>query len=462
MRLFDFWKKPAEQDLTKEKISPRPGRTEKLGGYASAPVLKGAFTGGAQDLNLASGFVYPAIAIPARLAGVPILPEGYGDLQTYLFDEGSLINRVALVTGTAWRWPRWSDKLRRLVWEVIPDGAIGSQGIQMDPDTGEILAIRTDQMIEYYRGEDQVRYARRVRVINKETVTEEWTGDKRELRQYRNPFGYLPIPFGHDCWEGEWRGQSVYGRLIRLIKDSHDIRRNRDEILAQDKPKMIQTTASPAEWAKNNKLYTSQGANEHYSPFEADFVLNKGDEKTEYLNIGADATAQHTAAIEDNKKETIIASGLPEIFFGQVATGNAASTDSQIVMGVEYIRSVRQEFTRPYKLLLNQSTAIDAYMRFAQALPIDDINWDELSMTSAEAKARILSSYAGAMSAMLSNGSVSKEGALYFTRMLYPDYPVDDAAVFLNGINEMMTEHSSRIGQQLMDAGDFAAGGQDY
>ena len=453
-RFAAFWRSPAERDLSKTVISTLPVNIRRTGGLASASLLKAVYTGAAQDFNLGSGIMYPAIAVPKQLVGVPSIGESHPELQTYLLDEGPIITQTMLVTGTAWRWARWSDKLRRLVWEAIPDEAIGSQGIETDPDTGEILVIRTDENIEFNGPDFRVRYARRKRAITPETVTEEWTGDITRFVQYANPFGFMPIPFGHDCWESDWRGQSVYGRIIRLIADNHDIRRNRDEILSQFKPKMIQTTTQIEDWVKNNRQYTTAAAEDKYSPFAADFVLNKEGEKTEYLNIGSDATAQHTQAIQENNKEIMMASGLPELLFGGLATGNYASTDSQIRAAVEYVKEIQREMTRPYQKLLNQSAHILSYMKFARAEAVE-VKWGTLDMTSPEQRSRIIGTYAAAISALLGNGSVSKEGALYFTKLMFEDYPAEDAAQYMAGINEMLTEHSSHVGQQLFEAGDM-------
>jgi hypothetical protein len=454
MKLSDIWRKGAERDLAKTIKSAMPRDTRRNGGDAAADLLKGLYTGANQNFNLAAGFTYPAVSVVKQLAGVPLLGDEWKELQTYLFDEGAVITQTMLVNGTAWRWARWSDRLRRLVWECIPDGAIGSRGLETDADTGEILRVNTDENIAFNVRGFQENYARRKRFIDRETIEEEWTGGVVQFTKIRNPFGFMPLPFGHDCWENEWRGNSIYGRVLRLIADMHGIRRNRDEILSQFRPKMIQTVENTDRWYGLNKEYTDQKYNEVYSPFEADFVLNRKEDRTEYLNIGSDATAQHTAAIEDNRKEAVIASGLPEIFFGQIATGNAASTDSQILLGIEYIKEIRREMTRAYKILLNQSAHILSYTRFETAAEID-VNWDDLSMVGPEAKSRIMANYAGAVSQLLSNGSVSKEGALYMTRLLYPDWPEDDAAAYLAGINETLVEHSSKIGAQPFEMGDL-------
>jgi hypothetical protein len=453
-RFADFWRNPAERDLTKVVISTLPVNTRRTGGLASAALLKAVYTGAAQDFNLASGFTYPAVAVPKQLVGVPVIGEAYPELQIYLLDEGPVITQTMLVTGTAWRWSRWSDKLRRLVWEAIPDEAIGSQGIETDPDTGEILVIRTDENIEFNGPDFRVRYARRKRVITRELVSEEWTGDKTGFTQYRNPFGFMPIPFGHDCWESDWRGQSVYGRIIRLIKANHDIRGNLAQILAQFRPKMTLETEDIDQWVRKMKEHTNVGEQETFDPLEANFFIGRTGDRIGFQFIPSDATAQHTAAIQENNKEIMIASGLPELLFGGLATGNYASTDSQIRAAVEYVKDIRREMTSAYQKLLNQSAHILSYMKFAQPEAVE-VKWGTLDMTSPEQRSRIIGSYAAAIGTLLSNGSVSKEGALYFTKLMFEDYPAEDAAQYLAGINEMLAEHSSKVGQQLFEAGDF-------
>jgi hypothetical protein len=457
VKFADFWREPAERDLTKTRISVMPVNVRRTGGEASASFLKAIYRGGAQDFNLASGFTYPAIAVPKQLVGVPVIGGAYPELLTYLMDEGPIITQTMLVTGTAWRWPRWNDRTRRLVWEAIPDEAIGSQGIETDPDTGEIMVIRTNENIEYNGPDFNVRQTQRKRVITRELVTDEWTGAVNRVTQYRNPFGFMPIPFGHDCWESDWRGQSVYGRIIRLVADNHEIRRTRDEILGQFKPIMIMELNNADEFMENMKKHTNMKGKEEFNPLAANVLLLMGGEKARYEFISSDATAQHTAAIQENNKEIMIASGLPELLFGGLATGNYASTDSQIRAAVEYVKEIQREMTRPYQQLLNQSAHILSYMKFAQAEPIE-VKWGTLDMTSPEQRSRIIGSFAAAISTLLGNGSVSKEGALYFTKLMFEDYPAEDAARYLAGINEMLAEHSSHVGQQLFEEGDMGGG----
>jgi hypothetical protein len=84
-------------------------------------------------------------------------------------DEYPILVKTMLVLGTAWRWARWSDKLRRLVREAIPDNAI--MQIVIDLDTQEILELYTDEYIEYYQQYQAVEWAQWRRHITREKVT---------------------------------------------------------------------------------------------------------------------------------------------------------------------------------------------------------------------------------------------------------------------------------------------------
>jgi hypothetical protein len=455
MNLLNFWRKPQEKDLTKQIDGRKTVESDYRGGASSSDILKGIYHGSNQEFSLASGFTYPAISVPVNLVGIPLLPKEHENLLNLLTDEGNAITRTMLINGTAWRWTRWSDKLKKLVWEIIPDAAIGNDGIELDVDTGEIIAISTNETLTFNRADSQIKFATRKRTITKETITEAYTGDIEKSIVYQNPFGFMPIPFAHDCWEGEWRGNSIYSRIIRLLKDNHDIRRNRDELLSQYKPKMIQTTTDANEWIKNNRnIGSNSEGTPRFNPFSADFILNAGSEATSFLFLSSDATNQHTQAIADNEKAIMLASGIPEIFWGMIATGNAASTDSQIIAGVNFIKEIQRELTKAYSQLLNQSAYILAWVKFGQTETFE-VNWNSLDMTSAAVKANIMATYSGAISSMLSNGSISQEGAVYFTKLLYPDFPIDDAASYINGLNEMLEQHSSKIGGQSLQMGDI-------
>jgi hypothetical protein len=466
-KLSDIWSGKARRDLSKLPdntftIKDRPLR----GGLAAnEKLLRGMYDGSNQDFALGSYILTDFINIPKNLAGVPgITPdESAGDegaelvkqLTPLLFDEFPLILKTMLVTGTAWRYPRWSDSARRLQWEVIPDDSISQ--IIADLNTQGITEIYTDEEIEHGKGAQNIQYTRRRRHFTREAVTEEWEGAINKKSEYPNRFSILPVPFGHDCWEDEWRGTSVFARALRLIKSTHDILYRRDDILAEFAPKLVVSiagnSADVAEWKHNNGLDREGAELDLYSK---DGFIGKGGDTVSVTYLPSDATAQHTAAVNENEKKIMIASGIPQLFFGVLSTGTQAANDVQARAAVEYVKSIQEETKKPLAELVNASLRILAYMNFMKP-PRVKIAYGAFDLMSAEQKARIIGSYAGAMSTMMGSGSLTADAALYFSKLLFSDYPAQSKEELLEGMKEMIAEVGSRVGSAAFEAGDLLA-----
>jgi hypothetical protein len=457
-KFSDLWKKPKERDLSKQQYTIRPAPRKMNGGLAANDkLLKGIYTGANQDFALSSYFVGGMVDVPKNMVGIPgIIPDEGQDerlineLNQLIVDEFPVMVATMLIQGTAWRWARWSDKLHRLVWEAIPDSSITS--LILDLDTGEITELWCEEQIEYNQGEMNTAYTTRKRHITRTLITEEWRGAVNKTVQYKNPFGFMPVPVGHNCYEGEWRGNSVFGRVLRLLKSNHDINYKRDEILSEYEPKIIQKVKDPQAWIKNNTPPGQDIKDLTLDPFASKLFVNQEGEETNFLFLSSDATSQHTAAVKDNEQKIIKGSGIPELFFGALATGNYASTETDRLLALEYVKGIRRELTKWTQELVNQSLKILAFMRFTQP-PQVSIQWGNISLLSEAQKAQVMGAYAQAIGSLMSGGSVSPEGAFYFTKELYPEFPAEDAAHFMTGLDEMITQHSSRLGQPTFDMG---------
>ena len=180
--------------------------------------------------------------------------------------------------------------------------------------------------------------------------------------------------------------------------------------------------------------------------------VNQEGETTGFIYLPADATAQHTAAIKDNELKVIKGSGMPELLFGALATGNHASTDAQLLNALDCIKGIRRDLTKGTLQIINQSLSILAFMRFTQA-PSVSIQWGNLSLLSESQKAQIMSSYSSAIVNLLNNGAISKEGAFFFTKELYPEFPAEDPDHFMSGLNEMLVQHTSKLGPPVFEGG---------
>ena len=460
-KFSDIWKKSSDVDLSKQRYTMRPAPRRMDGGFATnAKLLKGIYTGSNQDFALSAYFSGGMVDVPKNLVGIPgIIPdEGEDDflikeLMPLVIDEYPVMVATMLIQGTAWRWARWSDKLGRLVWENIPDESITS--LIVDLDTGEITELWCEEQIEYNKGENEIANTTRKRHITRDLITEEWRGTVNKTIQYKNTFRFMPVPLGHNCYEGEWRGNSVYGRVLRWLKANHNIAYKRDEILSEFEPKIVQTVKDVKTWIQNNTKEI--GIEEvQLDPFSRKLFVNQEGESTSYISLTSDATSQHTVAIKDNELKIIKGSGIPELFFGALATGNYASTETDRLLALEYVKGIRRELTKGTQEIVNQSLTILAFMRFSHA-PRVSLQWGNVSLLSEMQKAQVMGSYASSIGSLLGNGAISKEGAFYFTKELYPEFPAEDPEHFMVGLDEMLIRHSSKVGQPLMDMGDIGA-----
>ena len=457
-KFSDFWKRTDERDLSKQERILGPQTRKMDGGLAAnEKLLKGIYTGAAVEFALSAYLSGGMIDVPKNMTGIPgVIPDrGQDDrlikeLNTLIVDEYPVLVSTMLNQGTSWRWARWSDKLHRLTWEAIPDSSIKSTII--DLDTGEIAEIWTDERIEYNKGETTTAYTTRKRHITRTMITEEWKGDVNKTVQYKNPFGFMPIPFGHNCYEGDWRGNSVFGRVLRWMRANHDIAYKLIEILSEFTPKIIQGVKDVGSWKHNNTPKGADPSSFTIDPFAQKMFVNQENEKTEFLFLPGDATSQHIAALQDCERKIIKGSGIPELFFGALATGNYASTETDRLLALDYVRGIRRELTKGAQEIVNQSLTILAFMRFTQP-PQVSIQWGNISLLSEAQKAQVMGAYAQAIVPLLGNGAISPEGAFYLTKELYPEFPAEDKDHFMAGLDETITKHSSKLGQPTFDTG---------
>jgi hypothetical protein len=377
------------------------------------------------------------VSVPRALVGVPVFSSDdavtrawVDSFYPYICDNAPIITQTKLITGTAWRFPVWDAHNRAVIWRAIPDDEIIS--IKTDIDTGEITDVYTETQVERAREWFDKDVSLIKRHYSRKSVMTETNGRKVERENY---FGILPLPFGHDCFEGEFRGTSIFARSYRTMKSTHDIIFNRDLILSTFKPKMIQTVTEASQkaveaWKANN------GIEEHIDPFDHELFVNMKDESTEFLFLPSDATAQHTAAIENNIKRVILGSGVPELFYGMLATGTQAANDAQVRLAVEYIKDLRREDVSWYKDLINYSARIYGYAN-AQRFAAIDTSYTALDMLSTVQRSTVFTTYASGMATLLNARALTPESAMYFTELFFSDYPHKTAEEFIDGVARM-------------------------
>lgn len=442
MSLFDFFSGDTIKiDMT--KASPKRFRRVDLTGgeVADNDKLYGLYKGTDYKTQFVSGYANTPIAVPTSFVGIPTpivddepTKEACQIITDKFKDEFSIIERTKLLLGTAWRFAKFDRRSNSVIWEIIPDNTI--EAVEIDVSSGEIIAINTSESIEVYVNNIQKTLVQRERRFSRDYITTKYVSKGGynkpvEDTKVRNIFGNMPVPFGHDCLEGEWRGLSVFARAYRIMRATHDIKNKREQILSQFGPKLVLTVekAKGKEWLENN----GYADNELPDPFADDFWMNQGQiEKTEYLHLPAGATDQHTKAIEDNRKEIIIATGIPELYWPPLATGNHASTENQKDLAIQYIKELRRENEKSYETLFNDTLRIMGFIEMRNYQPVK-ISWNNFDMLSMDARASVFDKFMSGASKLISNAIMGHEELYYFVKEFFPDIPEKTIDEFKTG-----------------------------
>jgi hypothetical protein len=240
----------------------------------------------------------------------------------------------------------------------------------------------------------------------------------------------MPVPFAFNSL-GDIRGTSAYSGVLRLLRDIHEIRRNRDEILAMAKPKAIITSNNWNEWTDRNMVAAKQ--KETYDPYAALVATNRIDEKFEFLSLPSGIVADHTSAIEDNSKEQIVSSPLPEIFSGKMTTGNYASNEYQQQQGIQFIQSVRNEMSKSWKQLVGNLAKLHNFLNFTHDLEKPEISWDNLELASPLTRSQVMMNCVTALSNMAAGG-IPVEVSFDMLKELQPQMPYKTAGELADAI----------------------------
>ena len=445
-----------------DKKDSRTVRTRDSTGtvVANVDLLDGLYYGEIPELQLASALALVPVNTPVSLIGIP-MPTADDDLTkdriklliTEYADDFPTIERTKLIHGTSWRWARFDSKKNKAVWESIPDDSI--EAIEFDVISGEMVAIYTHDIFMVSVGNNKTERRERYRKITRERITVKWVGGTNKTlgeTSSVNPFGHLPRPFGHDCKDGAYRGHSVYGRNLRLYKSYHEVLLQEVRILAEFNPKLIHNVSDVKEWMKNNG-YTSIDQIDS-DVFNARFFLNKqGEEKTEMLYLGSDATGSHDKALDRITKLLIAGSNVPELFWGGLATGNAASTETQKDQAVQYIQSLQTEDSTQYEGLINDTLEILSFVEM-RSYGKCKMSWDRIDMLSEEVKARVFQTVAAGISSIVTSAGGTIDDILYFWKKFYPELPEEDLETFVPGINET-AKHKAFSNTDAISQGEY-------
>ena len=138
---------------------------------------------------------------------------------------------MALVMGTHWIVPKLQEK--KIVFEHIFDHTIGDDMIRINLRTGELEAVFQEIRINYPTGDFHPQSKQTIyrRGWTQHAIFESWSGGEYPKTETENILSILPIPFAFNSI-GDIRGISAYSGVLRLMRDIHELRFNRDSILA--------------------------------------------------------------------------------------------------------------------------------------------------------------------------------------------------------------------------------------
>jgi hypothetical protein len=467
-RKLPIWSHGEQEDLSK-KHPRRPQPVDQSGGLTTnSDVLYGLYYGTTPWLQFASPLAYTPVKVPSMLTGIPTpraedkpTQEALKAIIDQHSDDFQLITSTSVMQGTCWPWVRYSQEKQAILWDCVPDETISD--IEISIDTGDIVGLWTHEIMAYNKGYMDRQFAERKRHITPQRI-EVWLNDQGSGNEMshtleNNPFGFMPIPFGHECRIGEWRGHSVFARILRLMKSTHEIHLNRDEILSKFKPKLVQSVDAnnAGEWLKNNG-YSGVDA---VDPMQDDFFLNAGEaETTNFLYLQSDATAQLTAALEANRKEIIAGSGCPAIFWpSELLVGNYSSADTQTMLGVEYVKDLRHEEDKSYTQLFNQTLTIKGFLESRTYSAVKN-GWDNFSMVSQATKAQIFSQFTQGLASIIQSASMGYSDIEFFIEKFWPEIEPRTKEQLMADMTEML-DHTAALNSPLSDISDVQSVGSE-
>jgi hypothetical protein len=458
-----FFNRERGHESTTKGSPRRPGPTDKTENkVANEEMLHGLYHGDYKGLQFASPLTYPPIAIPVNMMGLPTptsederTQEVLDEITAQMAERIPMLNRSKLLLGTAWRWPHFDADSGELVWDEIGDSIVSD--VLIDLRTGKPSAILTDEQIVISIAENQVAYVQRKRRFEAGQVIVQWLGQKpASVQDYTaaNRAGVLPICFAHDTDEGEIRGHSSLARVIRQLKDYHDIDFRVSETLAKFRPKQLQKVKSLMEWLKNNFGHSDPEALATLDIADNDLVLNVDGEETSYEFMPEGATSGHEKALARKFLMIVEGSGIPELAWGPLATGNHASTDEDKQLLISYVDDLRRESNRPYYDLYAASLRLLSIVRGENYKPFK-MGWNKLESISADTKSQIFTRFAQAMTAMAGSAAMTVEQMHKLWVLNYPETEPGTFDEFVAGITKMGM-HKQFVGL------DYASGLADF
>lgn len=419
----------------------------------------GLFKGKYPGMKLASAIARTMIVVPVAFMGLPIPRSKHEPTQKALTEIQEWVSRdqqktylIRRIVGTGWRWPTWDSRSNRIRVELIPNSSLTD--IIRNIDTGEIMKMIITEQITVQSAENTQSIVTRKRIITRDRIKVEYTGQVPAgltNRETRNPAGVMPIPFPNDVLDSSVRGDSSYGPVISDFKNIHDTDLKWAQTLNKFNVKLVQTITgnSVDDWLDQNAMEIDDIDVEQNEVF-----FNKTDEKSEFIFPEHAVTEAFKARFEVSLQKIIMAGGVPEMFYGLIATGNHASADQQLTLLENTVEDDKNQIDGP------EHEFYDACLRLMSVARMTTYadhthEWNDLETVSQETKAKIFQAFGEAVARLTQNASVPLQTLHKMFLTSFPKATVSEFKEFMEQMN-LAAKYKQFQSASLADAADMA------
>lgn len=457
-KIASTWNR-SDRQVASEAATRQPRRTpashDKTDSIvANRALTKALYYNEYPGMKLAGALAYNPIAIPVMFMGTPVAQTDDKELQAILqklLDSAKpeSVHTESHRDGTAWLWPYWDEKARRVRVEYIPDDQIK---VITDLTTGDIIKIVSVVELEINDlDNNSTHFVTRTRVWTADKITESYdkqVSDKLKSTIRRNVTRSFPIPFANNQALDEIRGRSDYSRIVVDLKNYHDISYAQSELLARFKAKWKQGVGkNPAEWLRNNGYASIV----EFDPMSADFVFNADGEDTEILSLPATASNGHEAALKRTWRTIVEGSGVPEICWGLKTEGNHASVEEQMGILVQFVKAKRKQATGPWEEYLRQATMLYAIGNMTSLPAVDYwVDWGTLDGLSDKTKSEIFGQFADGVAKLIGVGGITKRQLYNLYKDMYPEATDMSLEEFVRRMGYMAKHNQYRNSDYIM------------
>jgi hypothetical protein len=455
--ILDFEKPQSQQNLQnplRRTVRQPYSRdlTESL--TINGDLTRGLYHNSYPGLKLSGALAYAPIFVPVAFMGLPV-PKADDKAAQEILDEFlkdftkeiTQIQTISLREGTCHVWPYYDAEKRRICIEFFRDESVT---ILRDAATNRVVSYVVDEEIQTQNTVYIAVTIRKRRTFTAQTIKTEYIGGFVSGLQdtiQRNVLGRLPFTFANEAEGEEVRGRSLYERILPDLKNYNDVEHAWSVMLAEFSPKLVQTVNDVRKWLVNNGFAASEDVEPgdalgNVDVAGADVFLNQVDqgwaEKTEIIF----PTAAHEAY--DKKQQhtfwkLVQASGLPEMVWGLVSTGNHASAEQQMQGLHMFVDQHRSQFTDEFNGLYEAMLFLASLSRLLRVrnLRVKETVWGNLSALSAETKAKVFLNFAQGLSFLMGSVTFTKEQLHAMWLLQFPEQTESDFEKFAKQLDSM-------------------------